>query len=246
MDLDIKALDGKLNAVLDMPAKDPDHPVSRSASTSSLASTSSEALNYHSMLVHARESLTEEEQARRAEIEHLRQQLLDNDPERRVMREQREREEEAIKTLAMCAWVTCPAYESEASRLTIRRAAEDSSRNISGEGGTPIWAENDQRSLELQRQKEDYLQVARSLSIFLAGDEESECEGVLRYRLRNVKTLLRRYKSQWHKSNSRLRQDAHKRKQRVSQEMSSGGLPPLPIADISSVTLQLSLLVTNK
>ena len=53
------------------------------------------------------------------------------------------------------------------------------------------------------------------MSIFLTGDEESESEKVLRYRLRNLKTLLQLYDSQWHESFSRLREDADKRKQRT-------------------------------
>lgn len=53
------------------------------------------------------------------------------------------------------------------------------------------------------------------MSIFLTGDEESESGKVLRYRLRNLKTLLRLYDSQWHESFRRLREDADKRKQRT-------------------------------
>jgi hypothetical protein len=211
MDLDINALGRKLNAALDRPTED--H-TSRPASSPSPASTSSEALQYHSAVY--RKPPTEEEQARRdEESEYLRTLFWGDEPTRRAREEQFEREREALKSLAMRGWGMCEGYEKESFRLAALRTAEDGSRNISAEGYTPAWTENDQRALEFQRQKEDYLQLADKLLIFLTGDEESESEKVLRYRLRNLKTLLRLYDSQWHESFRRLREDADKRKQRT-------------------------------
>lgn len=95
----------------------------------------------------------------------------------------------------MRGWGMSEAYEKEVLRLATHRTAEDGSRKILAEGYTPIWTENDHRAFEFQRQKDDYLQLADKLSIFLTGDEESESEKVLRDQLRNLKTLLRLYDS---------------------------------------------------
>ncbi len=210
MDLDIKVLESRLNAVRDRPSEDP---ISRPASPS-LASTSSEALQHHSAVY--RKPPTEEEQAQRDE-ERERTLILfwGDEPTRRRQEEQSRREREALQHLAMRGWGTCEAYEKESSRLAAHRAAEDGSRNISAEEYTPTGTENDQRALELERQKEDYLQLAEKLSVFLDGDAESESEEVFRYRLRNLKTLLRLYDSRWHESFRRLEEDADKRKQRI-------------------------------
>jgi len=217
MDLDTNALESKLNAVLDRSAE---APTSRSASPS-LASTSSEALQYHSAVY--QKPPTAEEQARRdEESERLRTLYWGDESTRRACEEQLERERVALQNLAMRGWGTCEAYEKEALRLATHRTAEDVARNISAEGYAPIWTENDQRALEFQRQKEDYLQLAERLSIFLTGDEESESEKILCYRLRNLKTLLRLYDSQWHDSFRRLREDTNKRKQRIQEPTVNG------------------------
>jgi hypothetical protein len=62
---------------------------------------------------------------------------------------------------------------------------------------------------------EDYVQLAKRLSIFLVGNKESEDINVLRYRLRNLKGLLRIYDSQCHESFRRLQEDVDKRKQQI-------------------------------
>ena len=217
MDLDINALRSTLNAVLDRPSEDP---ISRPASPS-LASTSSEALQYHSAVY--RKPLTEEEQTRRNEkSERLRTLFWGDKQTRRAGDEQFERERKALQNLGMRGWGTCEAYEKDASRLAAHRTAEDGSRNISAEGYAPTWTENDQRVLEFQRQKEDYVQLAEILSVFLVGDEECESEQVLRYRLRNLKTLLRLYDSQLHESFRRVQEDADKRKQRIQSPTENG------------------------
>ena len=210
MDLDMNALESKLNAVLDRPIRDfPSRPASPS-----LASTSSEALQYHSAVY--RKPPTEEERAQRdEENEYSRTLLWGDEATRRARQKQFEQEHKALESLAMNGWGMCEGYEKETLRLAALRTAEDGSRDNSAEGYTPTWTEADQRALEFQRQKEDYLQCADKLSIFLTGDEESESEKVLRYRLRNLKTLLQLYDSQWHESFSRLREDADKRKQRT-------------------------------
>ena len=78
----------------------------------------------------------------------------------------------------MRGWGTCEAYEKESSRLVADRAAEDGSGGISAEAYTPGWIENDPRALEFERQKEDYLELAEKLSVFLDGGAESESEEV--------------------------------------------------------------------
>ncbi|RMZ79396.1 hypothetical protein DV738_g3363, partial [Chaetothyriales sp. CBS 135597] len=214
MDLDLNVLEGKLNAILDRPTEDPaGDPASRHASPS-LASTSSEALQFNPAVY--RKPAAEEDQAKtEQESEYLRTLFWGDEPTRRARDERFAEEDEALQNLAIHGWGICEGYERETLRLAVLRKAEDGSRDISAEGYTSPWTETDQRALEFQRQKEDYLQVADKLSIFLAGDEESESEKVLRYRLRNLKTLLQLYDSQWHESFGRLREDAHRRKQRT-------------------------------
>ncbi|RMD41575.1 hypothetical protein DV735_g3547, partial [Chaetothyriales sp. CBS 134920] len=188
MDLDVNVLEGKLNAILDRPAEEP---ISRPASPS-IASTSSEALQYHSAVY--RKPETEEERAQRdQESEYLRSLTWGDEPTRRAREEEFKQERAALGNLALRGWGMCEEYEQEIIRLAALRTAED--------------------ALEYQRQEEDYLQVTDKLSIFLTGDEESESERVLRYRLRHLKTLLQLYDSQWHRSFIRLREDADKRKQ---------------------------------
>ncbi|MCJ1406304.1 hypothetical protein MMC19_000369 [Ptychographa xylographoides] len=212
MDLDINALGSKLNAVLDRPTEDR---TSRSASPS-LASTSSEALQYHQAVY--RKPLTAEEQARRdEESEYWRTSTWGNEPTRRARQEQFEREHETLKLLGMRGWGMCEGYEGEVLTLTALRTAEDDTRNMLAEGYILTWTGTDQQALEFERQKEDYLQLADKLSIFLAGDVESESEVVLRYRLQNIKNLLQIYKSQWQECFGRLREDADKRK-RLTQD----------------------------
>jgi len=217
MDLDINALESKLNAAWDRSSKDP---ISRRASPS-LASTSSEALQYSSVVY--QEPLTEDERTRRDEkSERLLTEFWGDEPTRRAQEERFEREQKALQDLAMHGWGMCEMYEGEASGLAKSRAAEDSSRNISAEGYAPTWTENDQRALEFQRQKEDYVLLAKRLSVFLDGDEESEDVKVLRYRLRSLKGLLRIYDSQCHESFRRLQEDVDKRKQRIRNSTENG------------------------
>jgi hypothetical protein len=188
MDLDINALESKLNAVWDRSSKDP---ISRRAS---LSLSTSKALQYSSAVY--QEPLTEDEGARRDEkSERLLTEFWGNEPTRRAQEERFERKQKALQDLAMHGWGMCEMYEGEASELAKRRAAEDSSRNISAVGYAPTWTENDQRALEFQRQQEDYVLLAERLSVFLAGDEESGDVKVLRYGLRNLKGLLRIYDS---------------------------------------------------
>lgn len=92
MDLDINALESKLSAVLDRPVEDP---ISRSASPS-LASTSSEARQYH--LAVYRKPPTEEELARRDEERERFRTLFWGDESTRTAREIHfEREREALQ-----------------------------------------------------------------------------------------------------------------------------------------------------
>ena len=96
MDLDINALESKLNAVWDRSSKDP---ISRRTSPS-LASTSSEALQYSSAVY--REPLTEDEGARRDEkSERLLAEFWGDEPTRRAQEERFEREQKALQDLAM-------------------------------------------------------------------------------------------------------------------------------------------------
>ena len=197
----MNALGSKLNAVLERERHTED-PTSCPASPS-LASTSSEALQYHPAVY--RKPPTQEDQTQRDEkCEYMRSLWWGDEKTRRSREEQFKKEDEALRNLAMCSWRLCEGYEEEASRLMALRAVEDRSRNNSAEIHNPAWKEDDQLALEFQRQTEDYLTLTQTLSIFLNGDEESENKEVLRYRLKNLKTLLRLYDSQWHESLRRL------------------------------------------
>lgn len=152
VDFNINLLESKLNAVRDRPSED----LISCPASPSLASTSSEALQYHSAVY--RKPFTVEEQAQRDEERERTLTLFWGDePTRRTQEEQSRRERDALQNLAMRGWGMCEAYETESSRLVSHRAAEDSSRNISVEGHTAVWTEIDQRALEFGRLKEDYL-----------------------------------------------------------------------------------------
>ncbi|EHL02870.1 hypothetical protein GLAREA_04158 [Glarea lozoyensis ATCC 20868] len=212
MDLDLDVLGRKLNAVLDTPNE---HPISRHASpTPSLASTSSEALQYHQAVY--REPISEEERARRKEASDRASTITFGDAAARAAREKQELERyDARKRLGMRGWGASNGFEEETSKLTALRKAEDSSRSISAGAFTPAWTQSDQLALECQRQQEDYRKFANVSSIFLTGTEDfdDDDDEILRYRLRNLTSLLRVYDSLWQESQNRLQEPTDKKQQ---------------------------------
>lgn len=199
--LDMALVKNKLSAVRDRPS---DEPVPCPESPS-LASTSSDALQYHTAVYQT--PVTEEEQARRAEARERTLSFFWGDKATRNARDEKLiQERKELQTLGMLGWGVSDEYKTESSKLAMRRTAEDRSRFATVNAGGMVWTENQQRVVELGRLKEDYDKLAQSLSIFLAGDVEAGGEDVLQYRLRNLKALLESYTSRWDETSKRLRE----------------------------------------